>query len=410
MPEKYNLSDVSFFFLLLALMAVPVNYDLYSIRLTDLFIVFSFVILFFTRRNIRVYQFSAVFLLILMTLTASQLVGFFYADEVKVSGAIFYLKWLMIFISIYLLHEHLRNGQSDILLLSRILLYVFVLLSAWVYVYVYLVSSGYIHGNIRVSFPFSRNHLQPDAHLYSSLLSILLFAYFFVLRKALEHSFIVSLVIAFFGVFALVLTGSRGGLVMLFIGVLVMSLYILTSKKILYKKISRRNIFFLLSMLMAGFYFGLTVIDFSDDYLKMINRAFNFDFSADQSSLGRVHKLQIAIDEVSNFASVFGVGPLSARLDWYDGIISILLSHGGLLLLSIIFFTTSYFLYSLMIMRVAYYYKLVFLSMLVMYVVSNLITEFIFVTRNFFPVFVSFAVAISYAKHDSFREKGATRI
>ncbi|MBE0472560.1 MAG: hypothetical protein IBX55_24015 [Methyloprofundus sp.] len=400
MLRRFNLANVSFVFLWLALLVIPINYDVFSVRLSDLLILFSFALILFTKVNERAFSVFAVFLLVLLALMASQLVGLFYAENFRSEGVVFYFKWLMIFISIFLLYSHLWDRHEDIVRLSRILFYLFVFLSAWVYIYLYLVASGAITGNIRVSFPLSRDYSYPDAHLYSSLLSMLIFSYHFVLRKVLRHSFVFSLAVIFFSIPALFLTGSRGGLLMLILGASIVSVYFLLSGDFFYKKIKLKNVFLILPILVFVAGYGIQAVDFSDDYIEVFDRAINFNLDSDQSSISRVNKLQVALDEISNSYLILGVGPLSAKMDWYDGVISILLSHGGFLLLSIVLIILLYFLYFLMTIKASTYNKFIIFSMFLMYLLSNVITEYVFVTRNFFPVFVSFAIAIAYAKRE----------
>ena len=98
----------------------------------------------------------------------------------------------------------------------KILYLVFLVLVIWVFIYYVLRVNGMIQGRARVSYPLSDYHIS-DAHLYASYLSFTFVAYFEYFRKVLNHGKIHSSLVLVFTVAALILTGSKTGLLILMI-------------------------------------------------------------------------------------------------------------------------------------------------------------------------------------------------
>jgi hypothetical protein len=392
---KASYSSLSFIFFVLAIFAVPINADFASLRLTDLFIVISVLFLVGVNKIDKNVMGISIFLgLVLILIILSQLFGLHYSRTFRFEGVIFFIKWLLIYSSLIIIYFHLIKFDSNPQLIVKGVLFVFVVLSIWVYLYIYLVTSGVIHGSFRVSFPLSNDYLASDAHLYSSLLAILLFSYVFFLRILLDHNLYVSTLLTITGFIALFLTGSRGGLLMLFVGSIPMGFYYLFVKKMTYLSLTKLS-FLLVTVGVFILYFSF-IFEFSDNYQALVSRAINFDLTSDQSSQGRLHKLAVAISETSYSGLFIGVGPFSAELDWYDGLIAILISHGGILLLVTVLVSLSIFVFKVLGAKSNLYLKFLFFAIVSMYFVSNVITEYVFVTRSFFPVFIVIGLIVQY--------------
>jgi hypothetical protein len=137
---------------------------------------------------------------------------------------------------------------------------------------------------------------------------------------------------------------------------------------------------------------GLALVFFSpvgeyfDAAAQAFDRISNLDLSNDASSINRIAKLQIGISDAEKLYFMLGLGFFSSSLIWYDGIIGILFAHGGLTL--IVLCITGLIL--IIINAIGSYSeqnkKVVFCILLISYVLSNLITEHVFITRNFFPI------------------------
>jgi hypothetical protein len=386
-------------FFALAIFAVPINTDFASLRLTDLFIVISFLFLVgMNKIDKNVVGISIFLALVLVLILMSQLFGLNYSRTFRFEGMIFFIKWLLIYSSLIIIYFHLIKFDTNSQLIIKGVFFVFVTLSIWVYLYIYFVASGVIHGSFRVSFPLSNDYLYSDAHLYSSLLAILLFSYVFFIRIVLDHNFYLSILVTITGFISLVLTGSRGGLLMLFVGSIFMGFYYLFVKKRIHLSITK--LLFLLVAVAVFIVYLLFIFEFSDNYQALVSRAINFDLTSDQSSQGRLYKLAVALSETSYSGLFVGVGPLSAELDWYDGLIAILISHGGILLLVTVLVSLSIFVYKVLRVKSSLYLKFLFFAIISMYFISNVITEYVFVTRSFFPVFIVIALIVQYMNNN----------
>ena len=96
-----------------------------------------------------------------------------------------------------------------------------------------------------------------------------------------------------------------------------------------------------------------------------------------------------ALNEISPNYLLIGNGPTGASLKWYDGGISILLAHGGVLgLLSLIIYIYMIFARSkrrFIIGKNSSLHK-VFTLLLFIYLLLSVITEHFLITRNLLPV------------------------
>lgn len=195
----------------------------------------------------------------------------------------------------------------------------------------------------------------------------------------------------------LLLTGSRTGLLLVGLSILLYSFYFIfkffNSKKTLIteKKILIYFVLFLLLLFFLTTFFMPFVDTFLGGNQWLIQRALNFDLVNDQSSQGRISKLMVGIGDAEYSGLLLGAG-LNSSLVWYDGLFSILLAHGGLLFVFFIFLF--YYLIVKKASNGAIRQKdfLLFLLLVVLYLIANIITEYVFVSRNAFPVLVMLSV------------------
>jgi hypothetical protein len=195
----------------------------------------------------------------------------------------------------------------------------------------------------------------------------------------------------------LLLTGSRTGLLLVGLSILLYSFYFIfkffNSKKTLIteKKILIYFVLFLLLLPFLTTFFMPFVDTFLSGNQWLIQRALNFDLVNDQSSQGRIYKLMVGISDAEYSGLLLGAG-LNSSLVWYDGLFSILLAHGGLLFVFFIF------LFYYLIVKKASSSAIrqkdfsLFLLLVVLYLIANIITEYVFVSRNAFPVLVMLSV------------------
>lgn len=386
--KSISFNRISFFLLKLSIVFLPLGYDLFSFRVSDLFFYFSFLFampVLSLNKNLRFFLLFSV--VILLCLLFSQLLGLVYVGFNDVYGLIFFFKYITIFIMLLLFSHH--QLVSNLFPFFKILYFLYIVLIAWVFLYLYFVTSGYINGSYRVSFPFSNDYWVSDSHLYSVVLAFLSFSYIFMLSAKLEHSKYKVFLISIFGITSIFLTGSRSGVLVFFIGLIVFTLINIKMVKINY------TIAFLFFVFLVFLF--VPTIDFQNfnSLSYVVERAMNFSLSNDESSGGRITKLYLSLSETFIFYNIFGVGPLSNVGDWYDGIISILISHGGFMLIFIIFLFLVLYIFYLKLNFINDYQFKFFITLILMYLLSNMITEYVFVFRNSLPIFLIFTLAFT---------------
>jgi glucan phosphoethanolaminetransferase (alkaline phosphatase superfamily) len=246
---------------------------------------------------------------------------------------------------------------------------------------------GYIGGHPRVSYPFS-NYNMSDAHVYSSYLSFTFVAYHEYIKKTLGHKSIHSYIVFILAVGALILTGSKTGL-------LIISLYFIIICKRFIKNISKKN---LKIIIITTITFAITILilintpkdndNDSFNYTYLYNRATTYNVKGDSIN-GRLEKGIRALNEISPNYLLIGNGPTGASMKWYDGGISILLAHGGVLgLLSLIIYIYMILARSKRrsIIGKSYGLHKVFTLLIFIYLILIVITEHFLLTRNLLPV------------------------
>lgn len=389
---KINLNNFFFLGICIGLVVFSINYKFFGfLRILDLIILTLFGFFLFLKPKINNKQ-LVTFLLIAFVFTLSTYLGVLKNGPIKISRLIFIYKYLFIFLLPWLIVSVIKT-EKQIIVVNKLLLINFILLSIWSWMYVYLRSIELIRGTPRPSFP-TLNFFQSDAHLYSSYLGFFLSAYILYIKDFFRHNLFLSFIISFNGIVGLLMTGSRTGILLISITFLAISFskfkdYLNLVSKL--KKIQIKKLFFTLSILIflieILFMFQYELIN---NFNHLIRRAINFNLLNDFSSLSRLTKLTLSFEEVSHLGWLLGNG-LKSKLIWYDGIFSMLMAHGGLLM--IILFVVFYFL----IMKRIYVNDFnkknhkIFVFLIGIYLISNLITEHIMISRNAFPVLVFLA-------------------
>lgn len=393
---KISVNDLLFLMFCLCLALFSINYVvLPPFRLLDIFFLVLF--FFFIFLNPKANKTLLVVLLsAIIFFSISTMIGTFKNDSIEYLKLGFIYKYVFIFAVPWVVVSIVKT-KKQIKIINWLLLVNFIFLSSWTYIYLSLLASGAINGNFRPSFPLSGDYMYSDAHLYSAYLGFFVVAYLFYLRRFFNHNLVVSFAIAINGIVGMILTGSRTGVFLFGLTILIYGLYnfvklfclknnILNRKKTIIKLVPS-----LFLILFSIVFFLLYIDSFFSDYERLMQRAFSFDLAVDQSSLLRVQKLMIGIGDASYSGLLLGVG-LHSSFVWYDGIFSILIAHGGLL------FVLSIFIFYLLIVRKAAIVStnkkdfLLFLLLVILYFVANLITEYILVSRNAFPVLVMLSV------------------
>jgi len=319
-------------------------------------------------------------------------------NNINYTGLVFYYKYSLIFL-IPLIVIDVVNNKNRLIRIVSILYYIYLFLIIWVYIYYILRTEGFIQGNPRVSYPFSNYNL-PDAHVYSSYLSFTFLAYHEYIKKILNHTNIHSYIVFILAVGALLLTGSKTGL-------LVISIYFIIYIMRFISSFSKKQLGIIITTTLTLSISILILFNTQNDndidsfsYSYLYNRATTYNVKGDSIN-GRLQGGIHALKEILPNFLLIGNGPTGARLKWYDGGLSILLSHGGVLgLLSLIIYI--YMIHARSkrrsIIGKAYSLHKVFTLLLFTYLLLSVITEHFLITRNLLPVITLLSVIYANIK------------
>jgi len=246
---------------------------------------------------------------------------------------------------------------------------------------------------VRPSFPFSTEKWASDAHLYSVYLSTNLMFYLLYWKNKFRIGQFRNLLIILLTIGATLLTGSRGGIVILVVGVILNQLW--NIKHLLYVK---SNVFFLFPVALLIIVVFAISVEIGPFIEGLLHRSFNFELIGDDSSIARIEKLKASFEQTASTAYLFGVGIIGSRIIWYDGILASLNAFIGLggifVVIAISFLTIRNHYISAQRNNQLDLFR-VFLIIFLVYFIANLITEFLLVTRSVLPVAIFLSV-ISY--------------
>jgi hypothetical protein len=246
----------------------------------------------------------------------------------------------------------------------------------------------------RPHFPFTDPYFK-DSHLLAAYIStgslaiILCRRYHLLKMSLLPYGILVTIVFL-----AMLLTGSRNGIVTFVTTMAVFNLYLLSQKLSVRQSLIRlkRPTLYLafVVLISATVIIGLYMKYGPENDLvtRLLKRAFYFDPSGDQSYLGRVRKFIIAYNLVFDGPVFIGIGLQSSSLSFYDGaIVSILVSTGlsGLLVFTAIIYLFFANLYTKAVQNQRREEFLISLFVSVNYILANIITEFFLVSRSVIP-------------------------
>lgn len=389
-----SLRKSAYILLLLSVASYPINYSVSGFRLIDVLFFISFFVSvpFLTIKKNNLLVVILFFLVFLMSI----LFGTIFIGNFSTDRLIFVYKYLYPFCLILILFN-LNLSSKQLFALMKLMFFSHMALSIWVFLYIYLVSTGQIHGSFRASFPFSNDYVTSDSHLFSSTLAIgaLFFTMFFKQIYSSQFLFLIFLVLS---VSAIVLTGSRTGLLVFTIGI---GLYLLlVGKRFLI------GIFAGLGALSMGLFFLVNSGSMPDEIMILTDRITGTDISTDSSFLGRIQKMVIGFADSEKMYFLFGVGVLHSTLVWYDSLVGSLMSHVGLLG-AIVFISLLFMLWKNTVCSVKLKSKasIIVAIMILCYLIANLITEYYLVSRSVFPFLVYLFISREYIRLEKYNDK-----
>jgi len=402
MLVKKKINKIIYLLLCAGVIIFPYNIDLFlGLRPLDIIIIVSSGIFILSNPLIDkkiLFLFLSFFFIILF----SNIFGIILHKELDINKIIFFYKYLFIFLVPWMFVVTIKNNEQ-IRCFNIFFLVNFIGLCAWSCLYYILIKYNFVDGSFRPSFP-ALNYEQSDAHLLSSYLGFSFLFYVLYLRFFFKHNIYLSALIILLSVLGISFTGSRTGT----LAIVLYSFYLIFNE-IFLEKIN------LDKLKKKYFIFSVTLLIFliSIYALLSLNYHFNSDTSSsnsvlrsidinfhDLSATSRVAQLETAIEDNHYFTYLFGLGLYNKKI-WYDGLFSQIISQGGILsffvLLNLIFLIIYRFIKSKKSNR---HYNLIFIVLVFYYIVSNLITEFIFVSRNAFPVLIMLSVLFLSSKNN----------
>jgi hypothetical protein len=399
--------------LLLIALLFWVNYNLVlKLRPVD-FLLMLFLLL--TLPSIRMKYSSSMVLSVVFFIfyLLSTIYGILAIGVIAPNNFLFIYKYAIVFLLFCVLMNIDMHPQRVERLRVAIFLSYFLLI-AYAFLYLPLRLRGLVEGGIRVTFPFSNDVTNmnglSDAPLYSVVLSTFLVGYLFYPGNGGRRERIRKTLVAISTVAAIIMSGSRTGILSLPItfGVYLWKRSMPSFLRGL-TQFRRRTLaagvllIFLALIFMVSFSRLIgggsdpTRSDFRESDLSMnIGRALSF--GADDSVNGRVIKTTGVFDTVLSGLIVFGVGMQSATNTWIDnGYAAVILAagFGGLLsiLLAIYFFLRASRVDAMRNATMPYYEGLELLF--VNYLVCCFTSEYFLVTRGLVP-FAILAALYSY--------------
>ncbi len=318
--------------LCLIVLTFPVNYELFAgLRVVDILIV-CLIVVALPAMRVRLSLSFYLALLFLGLYTVSILWSLFAYDIVTPTNLLFIFKYLAVFLFIWVLVS-VPISPAGVRLISRLLFLVFALLVLYTFYFVLRWARGSMKGNVRVSFPFSNaeNPGSGDPHLYAVVLSTCLIGYLFYPRRRTVWTMLVAAAVAGVTVAAIVLSGSRMGLVSIPVTLLV---YVIRRgwSALLRLRFRVRWSSLVLAALAACLLAVLVSRLLSVDnalFTRLTTRAFNFDPSQDGSLANRITKTRFALERIFNGPLLLGIGLQSTMYTWFDvGYASVLYTTG----------------------------------------------------------------------------------
>jgi len=319
----------------------------------------------------------------------------FFVGIVKPRNFAFIYKYSVLFICVWLIVSSKFNEQQ-VKFLLKILFFSFLAMITFEYIilYKFMIISPKLIRFFRPYFPFTDPRLKDShmlaAYISTGLLAIILCRRYNLLKiKLLSYGILVTIVFL-----AMLLTGSRNGIVTFVMTLVAFNLYLLFRKFNVRQKLiqlKRPTLYFALIVLIsATVILGLYMKYGPENDLatRLLKRAFYFDPSQDQSYLGRVRKFIVAYNLVFDGPVFIGIGLQSSPLYFFDGAIaSILVSTGlvGLFVFAAIIYLFFANLYAKAIQNERKEEFLVCFFVSVNYILANIITEFFLISRSVIP-------------------------
>lgn len=332
----------------------------------------------------KVFFYSLLFFLVFMILLFSSSIKGLYIGGGELERLLgFIYKYTFIFltvcagVSLGFLHSKNYFGNKFVIFS---IYFTYLSMMVWSVFYSYFLGD-LVNGPIvtRVAFP-TNNFEETDAHLYSFCLGFLTLFYLFYIRVRLGHGLFLSFSLLMLSIFSLILTGSRTGLLAIFLCLVLFYFYIIL------KSSNGRSAFyvFLLCSPLLLLIFDIEALDLGVNSLAFERLFMSGD--QDESSLNRIFKLKYALSLFNMHAGAFGVGPVLGPITWYDNIVAVLILHFGPVGVILYFFVFMVVFSLVLLGKIPLYEKVCSVIMLFYLFFCLFITEYVLVSRGAFIV------------------------
>lgn len=387
--------------LFLSVALYPINFSLLGLRLIDiLFIIVFLISLPFLSVKKRENLILAIIFWVL--LLSSVFFGSILKNDYSTDRLIFFYKYFFLF-GVTLLLFNLRLSKHNIEKLVALMFVSHIFLALWVFIYIYSVNAGLLHGSLRVSFPFSTEYVSSDAHLYSSVLAIGALFFTLTYRRNFNSKVVFGLFLLV-SVSALLLTGSRTGVVIYGSGTFLYA--ILRGGRSLVAGMCT-SVLFIIVLFSAP----LAIEPSLSEYFVLLERIVSTDVFNDSSFEGRVRKMMVGIEDSAYSLHLLGIGVLHSSLLWYDSLIGVLLSHVGLVgAITLVVLVWRFWRDAGSVSQNLSGSGLVFTIVMFCYVLSNLITEYFLISRSVFPFLVYSFILRAYMKSEASPQRLLCRV
>lgn len=387
-------------FSILLIATYPINYSLFlSLRPVDIVLIL-FAIWGVLNNDIKLQSFSLLIGIFYILYLLSVVYGVLCIGIVNPQNFAFIYKYSVLFICVWLfLSSDLNEWQVKFLL--KILFFSFIALIVYEFVSLYRFKILFpeLANRFRPNFPFTKPFYKGgylgDAHLLAAYISTGLLAIIFCRRYNLLKIglplYCILITIVFI---AILLTGSRNGIVTFFVTMILFYLYLVCKRRPSLRNLTRIKKTTLYSAFII-FISGAVIIALymsysgeNDFVTRLLRRTFYFSLTEDQSLMGRIRKFSIALDLVFNGPILIGVGLQSSPMSFFDGAISSILVSSGLM--GLIIFISIIVVFFLNLYKKAVQNRrqeefLILLFVSLNYILANLITEFFLVSRSVIP-------------------------
>jgi hypothetical protein len=382
-------NSVKIYEILFALSVVSIAYSqqfLYGARISEFFILTATVIaIFFIKIDVRHFKILLVGLSVLLIALVNDYFYFLLNDldvERVIQRAVLYEKYILFFtLPVFLSNIQRKNYDYKDLISQALLILYFLMVPLLIY-------QSLVSSLPRLSFPFSSDFvtIRSDAHALSVTMVFLLVNAFIFLKS---KSFLFKLLVISPGFLVLLLTGSRGGLLLLIVFCL------------LYFK-SRRFIFIsLLILIFIFFYYAFNLeLNVNDSISRTIDidRMISDNFTSTTKLNRWTMNAHIFSELLENFKIFTGMGIIGMKYFYYDALLPSLFAPFGIFG----FLLVCYFLYALYRLNIPNNLnnKKVYKIFSIMFLISIGISEYHLVARVYVVM-----IACIYCYTDTFRHK-----